>query len=130
MLGPWHAIHATQQNGHRAYFCTGRSKAEMHQNILNLNLDGMIGGNGAYIEDHGTVVFHGLIPAEVEHRLVDWLNDRGLCFYLESNNSLFASGTFETASPTRSSTSGLYKKGKSARQMVPPREKEPFVGHV
>lgn len=90
------AIHAAQANGHRAYFCTGRSKAEMYQNILDINMDGMIGGNGTYIEDHDTVVFHELIPADVEHRLVDWLNDRGLAFYLESNNGLFASATFET----------------------------------
>lgn len=90
------AIHRAQANGHRAYFCTGRSKAEMYQNILDINMDGMIGGNGAYIEDHGHVVFHELIPADVERRLVDWLNDRGLAFYLESNNGLFASATFET----------------------------------
>ena len=41
------------------------------------------------------MVFHQLIPAEVERRVVDWLNDRGLCFYLESNNGLFASATFD-----------------------------------
>lgn len=90
------AIRIAQANGHRAYFCTGRSKAEMYQDILDIGMDGMIGGNGAYIEDHDTVVFHELIPSDVERRLVDWLNGRGLCFYLESNNGLFASATFGT----------------------------------
>lgn len=90
------AIREAQANGHRVYACTGRSKAEMYQDILDIGLDGMICGNGAYIEDHGTVVLHELIPAHEERRLVDWLNDRGLCFYLESNNGLFASATFET----------------------------------
>lgn len=90
------AIHGAQAKGHRVYACTGRSKAEMYQDILDIGLDGMIGGNGAYIEDRGTIVFHELIPADEEGRLVDWLNGRGLCFYLESNNGLFASATFET----------------------------------
>ncbi len=90
------AIHAAQANGHKVYACTGRSKAEMYQNILDINMDGMIGGNGCYIEDGDTVVFHQLISLEEETAVVDWLNDRGLCFYLESNNGLFASPTFET----------------------------------
>lgn len=89
------AIHRAQANGHRFYACTGRSKAEMYDYILAIGLDGMIGGNGCYIESGDTVVFHQLIPAEVEHRVVDWLNERGLCFYLESNNGLFASATFD-----------------------------------
>ncbi|MBQ9317263.1 MAG: HAD family phosphatase [Atopobiaceae bacterium] len=89
------AIHRAQANGHKFYACTGRSKAEMYDYILAIGLDGMIGGNGCYIESGDTVVFHQLIPAEVERRVVDWLNDRGLCFYLESNNGLFASATFD-----------------------------------
>lgn len=89
------AIHRAQANGHKFYACTGRSKAEMYDYILAIGLDGMIGGNGCYIESGDTVIFHQLIPAEVERRVVDWLNDRGLCFYLESNNGLFASATFD-----------------------------------
>lgn len=89
------AIRAARANGHLAYACTGRSRAEMYQDIWDIGLDGMIGGNGSYVEDHGEVVMHQLVPADVERRVVDWLDSRGLCFYLESNNGLFASRTFE-----------------------------------
>ncbi len=88
------AIHQAQANGHKVYACTGRSKAENAQEIWDIGLDGMIGGNGNYIESGETVVFHQLISLEEEKRVVDWLNARGLCFYLESNNGLFASKTF------------------------------------
>ena len=55
----------------------------------------MIGGNGSYVEDHGTVVMHQLItPAQARH-IVDWLHSRGLEFYLESNSGLYASEHFE-----------------------------------
>ena len=90
------AIHAAQAAGHKFYACTGRSEAEMPDYIMNIGLDGMIGGNGCFIKSGDTVVFHQLIPADVERRMVDWLTERGLCFYLESNNGLFASPTFET----------------------------------
>ena len=91
------AIGAARKNGHRVYLSTGRSKAEVYQNIWDIGLDGMIGDNGSYVEDHGHVVMHQLITKEQTRRIVDWLHDRKLEFYLESNNGLFASENFEKA---------------------------------
>lgn len=91
------AIRKARANGHRVYISTGRSKAEVYKDIWDIGLDGMIGGNGSYVEDHGTVVLHQLITKEQSARIVDWLHERGLEFYLESNNGLFASENFETA---------------------------------
>ena len=90
------AIRRARKNGHRVYICTGRSKAEIYQNIWDIGLDGMIGGNGSYVEDHGNVVLHRLISKEESKRIVDWLHGRNLEFYLESNNGLFASENFES----------------------------------
>jgi hypothetical protein len=39
---------------------------------------------------------HQLLTAEQSRRIVDWLHERKLEFYLESNNGLFASENFET----------------------------------
>lgn len=47
------AIRKARRNGHKVYISTGRSKAEVYDNIWNIGLDGMIGGNGSYVEDHG-----------------------------------------------------------------------------
>ena len=109
---PASAVEAVQQarkNGHLVYVSTGRSRAEMPQDIWDIGLDGMIGGNGSYVEHHGEVVMHQLIPLEVEKRVVDWLQARGLEFYLESNNGLFASRNFrEAARPVMR----MYAKGK------------------
>ena len=91
------AVRQARSNGHRVYICTGRSKAEIYPELWNIGLDGMIGGNGSYVEDHGTVIMHRLITLEQCKRIVDWLHERGLEFYLESNNGLFASERFEEA---------------------------------
>lgn len=96
---PESAIRAVRQaraNGHRVYICTGRSKAEVYPELWDIGLDGMIGGNGSYVEDRGQVVLHQMISADQCRQIVDWLHEKKLEFYLESNNGLFASERFET----------------------------------
>lgn len=89
------AVRQARKNGHRVYISTGRSKAEVYQELWDIGLDGMIGGNGSYVEDNGNVVMHTMISKEQCKRVIDWLHERGLEFYLESNNGLFASENFE-----------------------------------
>lgn len=89
------AIRQARQNGHKVYICTGRSKAEVYDYIWDIGLDGMIGGIGSYVEDNGEVIMHQLITAGQCKHVVDWLHDRHLEFYLESNSGLYASENFE-----------------------------------
>lgn len=111
------AIRKARENGHKVYICTGRSKAEVYPNLWEIGLDGMIGGNGSYVEDHSKVVMHQLITREQCRHIVDWLHGRGLEFYLESNNGLFASERFETAGEP---VIQLYsaRKGKSGAEKI------------
>ena len=89
------AIRQARKNGHKVYICTGRSKAEVYPPLWEIGLDGMIGGNGSYVESEGVVVMHQLITLEQCKHIVDWLHERKLEFYLDSNNGLFASEHFE-----------------------------------
>lgn len=89
------AIKATQAKGHKVYTVTGRSKAEMYQEILDIGFDGYIGGNGNYIESDDEVLAHKTLTADDTQRIVDWLHERGLEFYLEANSGLYASEKFE-----------------------------------
>ena len=91
------AIQQSRKNGHLVFLCTGRSKAEMSNEILDIGFDGIIGGNGSYIEYKNQVLMHQLILYETAKQVVDWLESRGLEFYLESNNGLFASRNFRDA---------------------------------
>lgn len=82
------AVDQARANGHLVYICTGCSKAEIEQRHL-CDLDGMIGGNGAYVESEGKVIMHqGLSREEVKH-IVDWCNERHLGFYLEANSGMY-----------------------------------------
>jgi len=89
------AIREARKNGHKVYICTGRSEAEVYDEIWNIGLDGMIGGNGAYVKSVDKVVFHQKISKEETKHIVDWLHERKLEFYLECNSGLYGSEHFE-----------------------------------
>lgn len=110
------AIQNARENGHLVYVCTGRSRAEMQKEIWEIGIDGMIGGNGSYVEHHEEVIMHQLIPLEEAKHIVDWLHERGLEFYLESNNGLFASENFREAARPVMRTYAL-RKGKTEEEV-------------
>lgn len=104
------AVDQARANGHLVYLCTGCSKAEIAQRKL-CEYDGMIGGNGAYVEDRGEVVMHqGLSVEEVKH-IVDWCNERHLGFYLEANSGMYCNDYMLEQGPT---TMYRYAMGKGA----------------
>lgn len=91
------AIKHAQKNGHKVYTVTGRSKAEMYADILSIGFDGYIGGNGSYIENQGEVIMERSLSYQDCKSIVDWLNEKGLEFYLESNEGLYGSPHFAEA---------------------------------
>lgn len=121
------AIRRARENGHRVYICTGRSRAEVQPELWDIGLDGMIGGNGSYVEDNGHVVMHQLITLEQCTSIVDWLHEKGLEFYLESNNGLFASEKFETEAETAVQEYSR-RKGKEGADRI--KVRDTFVGMV
>lgn len=88
------AIRLARDNGHKVFICTGRSEAEVSNELWDIGLDGMIGGNGSYVKAGSEVVMHQLITLEQCKHIISWLNEKNLEFYLESNNGLFASKNF------------------------------------
>ncbi|WP_449461081.1 Cof-type HAD-IIB family hydrolase [Streptococcus suis] len=111
------AIRLARENGHLVYVCTGRSRAEMQPELWEIGLDGMIGGNGSYVEHQGQVVMHQVISKDDSRAIVEWLHERGLEFYLESNNGLFASENFRERARE---TLRIYSmnKGKTAEEVA------------
>ncbi len=118
------AIRTARKNGHKVYICTGRSRAEVYDYIWDIGLDGMIGGNGSYVEADGKVIMHQVISPEDAKHIVDWLHGRGLEFYLESNAGLFASENFETRGESTIQEYS-YRKGKVGAKMITVRDAFP-----
>lgn len=88
------AVRAARAAGHRVYLCTGRSRAEVPDQLWDLGVDGLIGGNGSYIELAGTVLHHDHLSREQTRAITNWLTQLGRVFYLEANSGLFGSPGF------------------------------------
>ena len=118
------AVDEARANGHKVYICTGCSKAEILQRHL-CDLDGMIGGNGGYVEDHDHVVMHqGLSKEDVKH-IVDWCNERHLGFYLESNSGIYCNDYMLEQGPA---TMMKYSLGKGANVEDAKKNANAFIG--
>lgn len=79
------------EKGHQFYLCTGRSKAEITSEVLDLPISGIIGAGGGYIEVNEKVVFHKVLDKEKLMQLIEFLKDNKVEYYLESNEGLYAS---------------------------------------
>ncbi len=118
------AVDLARKNGHKVYICTGCSKAEISQRNL-CDLDGMIGGNGAYVEDNDKIVMHqGLSKEDVKH-IVDWCNERHLGFYLEANSGMYCNDYMLEQGPE---TMIKYALGKGADLEAAKQASQGFVG--
>ena len=62
------AVRAARAAGHLVFLCTGRARAEVQQELWDLGVDGLIGGNGNYIEHRGEVVLHNALSIATNER--------------------------------------------------------------
>ncbi|PJI07582.1 MULTISPECIES: Cof-type HAD-IIB family hydrolase [Clostridium] len=85
------AIKKARKNGHYIFLCTGRSKAELFDHIIEIGFDGIIAASGGYIEFDNKVIMHKKVQNEDVKHLVKYFNENNIDFYLESNGGLFAS---------------------------------------
>lgn len=82
------AIEKARSNGHKVFICTGCSKYEVLKRDLP-DIDGMILGNGAYVEVDNKVLMHISLSKEDEANIVNFCNDNKLGLVLECNSGMY-----------------------------------------
>ena len=85
------AIRQARENGHLVYLCTGRSKAEIYDFIIDIGFDGIIGAGGGFVQVGNEMLYHKKVSNENVKHLVDFFNEHNVNFYIESNGGLYAS---------------------------------------
>lgn len=88
------AIRRARKNGHLVFLVTGRSKGHIENDILSIGFDGMIGGNGSYIEYNGQVIKNQVFEEKDLQRIVAYLQSRNLEFFIEATDGLYGSYGF------------------------------------
>jgi len=77
------SINRLKANGYLTMLATGRPRNLITQNLINLELDGIVGSNGAYIEIDGKVIFNEYIDNEKLKELIEFLEEHDMEYMLE-----------------------------------------------
>ncbi len=85
------AIHAARANGHLMFLSTGRGMAELYGEVLEIGFDGAVSNGGGFATVGDEIVVARLMPAETVARLEEYFTARGIHWYLQSFDGLFAS---------------------------------------
>ena len=85
------AIEQAKQNGHLCVLCTGRSKAEIYDHILEIGFDGIIGAGGGFVEFHDNMLYHKMVDQDAIDHVIDFFEENQFDYYIESNGGLYAS---------------------------------------
>ncbi len=83
------AIKAVQKNGHLACLNTGRTLAEMEQEITGIGFDGYVCGCGTYISLGSSVLLHHTLQPELIIRLLEDFRRYRLDAVLEGTKAVY-----------------------------------------
>lgn len=91
-------IDEARKKGHLVFMVTGRCKGHAFDGVeaLTNSFDGLIGGNGAYIEINDKIVKNETISLDDIKRIVDYLDSRHLEYFIEAGDNIYGSHNFET----------------------------------
>lgn len=85
------AIARARAAGHLVYLCTGRSLPELQGVFSEVQVDGAVGGAGAFICQGNEILFHRTLPKAQVQELMDYLARAEVAYYLECNSGLYTS---------------------------------------
>jgi hypothetical protein len=85
------ALDMARNNGNKVFICTGRSKCQIYDFLIDYGFDGIIAATGAYVEYEGKVIHHDTIGEENVARLVKYFDQENIAFALQAANSQISS---------------------------------------
>lgn len=88
------ALKQAKDNGHYVFVVTGRTRNRA--TVGNIEVNGMICGNGAYIEVEGEILQDQKLSEEQIIEITDYLDEHGISYFMEGNDGLYGSKHFET----------------------------------
>ncbi|KRN89653.1 HAD family hydrolase [Ligilactobacillus ceti] len=88
------AIKLTRAKGNQVYLCTGRSAKQIGPDLMSLGIDGVVGGDGSYVEYENKIIVHHPLQLMAVQQIIAWLNAHDLTFCLETNQGVFAHPDF------------------------------------
>lgn len=85
------AVRTARARGHKVLLCTGRPLVQLFPDILAAGFDGIIASGGGVVRyGDELLASHAFEPATLA-QAIDWLEARGIPFWLETDTTLYGS---------------------------------------
>lgn len=85
------AVRTARANGHLVYLCTGRADIEIYPSIRDIGFDGAITAGGGFAAVGDELVISRTMPPDAVARMVNFYEELGYDFYLQSYTEIFPS---------------------------------------
>ncbi|WP_418751282.1 Cof-type HAD-IIB family hydrolase [Frisingicoccus sp.] len=82
------ALCRAKAEGHQLVLCTGRIKAQIYRELLEMNFDGIIASAGAYIECGGREIYRHTAAPDQLARLVDYFEKTRTTYMLQTEQGV------------------------------------------
>lgn len=82
------ALLQARADGHRLVLCTGRLKAQIYRELLEMNFDGIIASAGAYVECDGHEIYRHVSDLAPLNRLVDFFENTRTTYMLQTKKGV------------------------------------------
>ena len=83
------AIYMAKQNKHKVFVCTGRSRPELFDDILNIDFDGFILSSGAHIKLNDETIFLQSFNEDYLLKIIDILKQGNIIFVLQGISNCY-----------------------------------------
>ncbi|WP_028235112.1 Cof-type HAD-IIB family hydrolase [Pseudobutyrivibrio sp. MD2005] len=91
------ALKNAQARGHKIFICTGRSKCQIEDRLLDIGFDGIVAASGAYTEYHGKVVNAEYMEPERLKKLLTFFDKNNIVYMLQCSDKVVATTKSLTA---------------------------------
>lgn len=82
------AVRIAKENGHKLVICSGRSRFQIYQELLNLGFSGIVGAAGAFVEADGQEIYHAYLDEEHRRSSYDYLKNHGFLFSYQADDGV------------------------------------------
>lgn len=79
------ALRIAKENGHRLMFCSGRSRYQIHPELLALGFDGIVAAAGSHVLYQGETLFHQFIEKDQRIRLMRYLDENDFVYIIQTD---------------------------------------------
>ena len=85
------ALREAKKNGHKIFLCSGRSKCQIEDRLLEFGFDGFVTASGAYVEYEGKEIFSSYMTEAQLKNLISFCEENQIIYMLQCTDATVSS---------------------------------------